>query len=274
MLFSFAFLRFKTLNITHKIVLAVAKKLTTKNLTQEIKEIALRKGFKAIGITTPKILRDLPYGWVADVTELKRPEEVLPQVKSVIILALHAWDRAFFLQIASPEWKGYSFHKQDEEIEGYYISYEISKNKAWPIVTLLREKGYRAILTTAIPMKTAAVKAGLGCQGKCTLLVNSEIGPRLSLMGILTSVELETSEPYTKDLCYDCEICIKACPTKALTPYQIEINRCLAYASENPALTSIPEDVRTIEEKIVVRPTSNSCVECSICMQACPIGQT
>lgn len=251
----------------------VMKRLTTENMTQKIRKLALQNGFKAIGITTPNKLKDLPYGWVADVTELKRPEEVLPQVKSVIILALHTWDRAFFLQINSPEWKGYSFHKQEEEIEGYYISYEISKNKAWPIVTLLREKGYKAMITTAIPMKTAAVKAGLGCQGKCTLLVNPEIGARLGLMVVLTSAELEISEPFTNDLCGDCELCIKACPTNALTPYHIEINRCLAYASENPGLSSIPVDVRDVEEKVIVRPTSDSYVECSICMQACPIGK-
>lgn len=247
--------------------------MTTENLTQEIKKFALQNGFKAIGITTPNKLNDLPYGWVADITELKRPEEVLPEVKSVIVLALHTWDRAFFLQIDSPEWRGYSFHEQEKEIEGYYISYEISKNKAWSIVTLLREQGYKSIMTTAIPMKTAAVKAGLGWQGKCTLLVNPEIGPKLGLMVVLTSAELETSEPFTNDLCSDCELCIKACPTNALTPYSIEINRCLAYASENPELTSVPVDVREIEEKVVVRPTSNSYVECSFCMQACPIGK-
>jgi epoxyqueuosine reductase QueG len=81
----------------------VVKRLTAENMTQKIRKLALQNGFKAIGITTPNKLKDLPYGRVADVTELKRPEEVLPQVKSVIVLALHTWDRAFFLQINSPE---------------------------------------------------------------------------------------------------------------------------------------------------------------------------
>jgi epoxyqueuosine reductase QueG len=173
-------------------------------------------------------------------------------VRSVIVFALHTWDRAFFLQIASPEWKGYSFHKQKGEIESYYSSYEISKNKAWPIITLLREKRYNAMIITAVPMKTAAVETGLGCQGKCTLLVNPEIGPRLGLMALLTSAELEISEPFTSDLCGDCELCIKACPMNALTPIHLEINRCLAYASENPGLSGIPADVRDLEKKIVV----------------------
>ena len=247
--------------------------LISENLTQEIKKIALQNGFKAIGITTPNKLKDLHYGWVTEDLELKHPKEVLPEVKSVIILAMHIWDRAFFLHINSPEWKGYSFHKQEEEIDDYYVSDEISKNKAWSIVTLIKEKGYKAMITTAIPMKTTAVKAGLGCQGKCTLLVNPETGPRLGLMAVLTSAELEPSEPYTGDLCGDCELCIKACPTKALTPHHIKINRCLAYASENPELTSIPNDVRNIEKKLVVRPTSGSYVICSFCMQVCPIGK-
>jgi ferredoxin len=241
--------------------------------SENIKQMALEQGFVEAGITSPDRLGDLPYGWVADVKDLKRPWEELPGVKSIIILVLHAWDRVFGLQIDSPNWIGYGFHSPDEDIEGYYMSYMISMSKAWPIVSHLRENGYKAQLSTTIPLKTSGKACGLGQTGKNTLLVNPTYGPRLGLMAILTSAELETDTPLTEDLCGECTRCIDACPTKALTPYNIEIQRCLTYAVENPGKTDLPSDVRELEVKIITRPTKNSYVECSICAEVCPVGE-
>lgn len=242
------------------------------SLSEEIKEMALKEGFVAVGITSPDKLTELPYGWVADVRDLKPPTEELPEAKSVIMVLLHAWDKVFGLQIESPDWKGYGFHGPDENIETYYISYMISMSKAWPIIAFLREKGYKAVLSTKIPYKTTAIACGLGQSGKSTLLINPEYGPRLGLMAILTSAELDVDEPYTGDLCGDCTKCIDACPTKALTPHNVDIRRCLTYAAENPGKTDLDPDVRELEKKFITRPTKNSYIECYICAEVCPIG--
>ncbi len=241
--------------------------------SDSIKKMALEQGFVAAGITSANNLGGLPYGWVADVKELKRPEEELPEVKSVIMLVLHAWDKVFGLQIDSPRWKGYGFHSPNENIEGYYMSYMVSISKAWPIVSYLREKGYKAQLSTTIPLKTTGKACGLGQSGKNTLLVNPEYGPRLGLMAILTSAKLEVDAPFTDDWCGDCTRCINACPTKALTPYNIDIKRCLTYAVETPGKTDLASDVRELEEKIIIRPSKNSYLECYICAEVCPVGE-
>lgn len=241
--------------------------------SENIKQMALEQGFVEAGITSPDHLGDLPYGWVADVKNLKHPREELPGVKSVLILVLHAWDRVFGLQIDSPNWIGYGFHSPEEDIEGYYMSYMISMSKAWPIVSHLRENGYKAQLSTTIPLKTTGKACGIGQTGKSTLLVNPTYGPRLGLMAILTSAELETDTPFTEDLCGECTRCIDACPTKALTPYNIDIQRCLTYAVENPGKTDLPSDVRELEVKLITRPTKNSYIECSICAEVCPVGE-
>jgi len=241
-------------------------------LTDEIKEMALDAGFKGVGITSPDRMTDLPKGWIADVIDLKTPEEELYGTKSVIILTFHSWDRAFYMQIDPPEGKEYSFNKEDDP-EGYYISYMVSRAKAWPLVSYLMKKGFEAKLSTRIPMKTTAIKAGIGPQGKNTLLIHPEYGPRLGLMSILTDAELELDTPYVGDLCGDCTRCIDACPPKALHPYGITINRCLGYASENPGNDDVPQDVRELEAKLIARPTKNSYIECSICADVCPIGR-
>jgi epoxyqueuosine reductase len=148
----------------------------------------------------------------------------------------------------------------------------VSRTKANPLVSYLREKGYDATLSTRIPMKTTSIKAGIGPQGKNTLLIHPEYGPRLGLIALLTNAELHLDAPYVGDLCGDCTRCIDACPPKALSPYRIKINRCLAYASENPGRDDLPKGVRELEAKLVVRPTKNSYIECSICANVCPIG--
>jgi epoxyqueuosine reductase QueG len=235
--------------------------------------MAIEQGFVSVGITNLENLKNLPYGWIADIRDLKHPKEELPETKSVIILVLHAWDKIFGLQIDSPMWKGYGLHSPDEKIEGYYMSYMISHSKAWPIVSYLREQGHKTKLTTSIPLKTTAIASGLGQSGKNTLLVNPDYGPRLGLMAILTSAELEINKPFTEDLCGECTKCIDACPTNALTPYNIDIERCLTYAAENPGKTDLPANVRELEEKIIIRPTKNSYIECYICAEVCPVGE-
>ena len=243
------------------------------SLKAEIRELALGAGFNSVGFTTPEKVDDLRYGWVFDVREVKRPREIMPEANSVIMLTFHMWDPAFMIQIDSPDWKGYRFHGPDDKVEGYYVSYQVSMVKALPILSRLLELGHRAQFTTAIPMKTTAAMCGLGRQGKNTLLVTPEAGPRVGLMAILTSAELEPDKPFSKDFCEGCDKCVKACPTGALTPYHIDPMRCLAYASENPGRTDFAPEIREKERRLVKRPTPRSYVECSVCMYACPVGK-
>jgi len=243
------------------------------SLKSEIRDMALKAGFAAAGFTSPEAVDDLKYGWVYDVREVKKPSEILPEANSVIMLTFHMWDPAFMLQIDSPEWKGYRFHGPGDKAEGYYISYQVSMVKALPILTRFLELGHKAQFTTAIPMKSTAVRAGLGRQGKNTLLVTPEVGPRVGLMGILTSAKLEPDQPFTGDFCEGCDKCVKACPTGALSPYKIDPMRCLAYASENPGRTDFIPEIREKERKLAKRPTPRSYVECSACMYACPVGK-
>jgi hypothetical protein len=46
------------------------------------------------------------------------------------------------------------------------------------------------------------------------------------------------------------------------------------YASENPRSRKVPYETREMEKRLVKRPTPNSFIECSTCLEACPIGKT
>jgi len=241
-------------------------------LTQDLKKEAKKAGFAAAGISNPDMLRDLPYGKINHLGVLNTPEQELPEVRSIILMGIYAWDTAFNIVVDSSD---LHFNQKDKPVplEGYQLYSQIARSKAWVIAHYLQKKGFDSITSVAIPLKTAAVKCGLGCQGKNTLLVTPNYGPRLRLVSVLTTAELDIDEPYKETLCGDCEICILACPAKALEPYKLKVNRCIVYLSENPRSTDVPDETRELEKRLVTRPTPNSFIDCSTCLEVCPIGR-
>ncbi|UCH31681.1 MAG: epoxyqueuosine reductase [Candidatus Bathyarchaeota archaeon] len=242
-------------------------------ITEDLKKKAKEAGFVSVGISSPNMLQGLPHGWVSTVCNLRSPEEELSTAKSVMLMGYYAWDKSFNLAVDSTYLWSRDTYVPEVPMESYQLYYEVLKNKAWRIVNYLIQKGYESRFSLAIPLKTAAVRSGLGCQGKNTLLITPEYGPRIRLISVLTAAELDTDKPCKDDLCGECEKCIIACPTKALEPYKIVINRCLTYAAEKPRAQDVPDDIRKIEKRLVQRPTPNSYIECSICIEACPIGK-
>jgi epoxyqueuosine reductase len=77
--------------------------------------------------------------------------------------------------------------------------------------------------------KPIAAAAGLGWQGKSTILIEPQRGTWSFLGTIVTTLELPVGEA-TKDRCGSCTRCIDVCPTQAITaPYKLDARRCIAY---------------------------------------------
>ena len=78
--------------------------------------------------------------------------------------------------------------------------------------------------------KPVAAAAGLGWQGKSTILIHRGAGTWLFLGVVLTTLELEVSAAKEPDRCGTCTRCIDACPTAAIiAPYKMDARKCLAY---------------------------------------------
>ncbi|MBF0620422.1 MAG: tRNA epoxyqueuosine(34) reductase QueG [Magnetococcales bacterium] len=117
--------------------------------------------------------------------------------------------------------------------------------------------------TAPVLEKPLAAAAGLGWQGKNTLLVNRQYGCWLFLAELFLSITLPPDPP-TPDHCGTCTRCIDACPTKALTPYQLDASKCLAYLSiEHQG--AIPEEFH--------KPMKNRLYGCDDCLVACPFNR-
>lgn len=150
----------------------------------------------------------------------------------------------------------------------------------------LQAKGLDArVADDRLPKKQMARLAGFGNYGKNALLITPQYGPWIRLGAIVTNVEFAYDEPFDKDLCGDCDKCIKACPTGALTPYRVDYSMCLVNPSSDDWARLISGELK-YSEKLGKTPgidsifdlhsprfTENSRLMCTTCQRACPYGR-
>ena len=121
-------------------------------------------------------------------------------------------------------------------------------------------EGVACVDTSPIMEKSWAQKAGLGWQGKHTNLISRDYGSWLFLGEIILNIPLDYDKPFIEDLCGSCTACIDACPTNAITSYQLDSNKCISY--------------RTIEHRGEFNENENNLdgwiYGCDICQEVCP----
>ena len=95
-----------------------------------------------------------------------------------------------------------------------------------------------ACVDTGLAMEKAwAERAGLGWIGKNGCLINPRLGSSLTLSVMFVDREVDTYDRPHANLCGDCALCLRACPTKAFpAPGVVDARRCVSYQSiENHA---------------------------------------
>jgi epoxyqueuosine reductase len=159
--------------------------------------------------------------WMArDPERRTRPERVLPQARSILTFGLN-------------------YYQEEPARRGRIAKYALGKDyhkvvmgKLKRLCDWLREHGAvnRPYVDTGpLLEKPIAAEAGLGWQGKNTMLLNADDGQWLFLGFILTSFPFPPGTP-VKDRCGTCTRCLDVCPTRAITgPYQLDARKCISY---------------------------------------------
>ena len=185
------------------------------------------------------------------------PELVLPGVRSVIVLGLNyfqpgppAAERTGRGRIARYAW-GLDYHD--------IIEPRLRALDAWLSTQGGTQRFY--VDTGPILERDFAALAGVGWQGKSTMVIHRKLGTWLFLAEILTTLEFAPDEP-ERDHCGTCTRCIEACPTAAITaPRQLDARRCLSYLTiENKG--PIPLEFR--------RALGDRIYGCDECLEVCP----
>jgi len=109
--------------------------------------------------------------------------------------------------------------------------------------------------------KVWAKKAGLGWIGKHTNLINRKLGSFFFIGGIMLDVDMKEFDSQTVDYCGICRKCIDACPTNALTEYEIDASKCISYLTIELKTNIIGFEKEDMKGWIF---------GCDICQDVCP----
>jgi epoxyqueuosine reductase len=191
--------------------------------------------------------------WLAREPERRAdPRAVLAGARSIIVAGLNYWQ---------PQPKGRGRIARYALGEDYHHVLLEKLEALAAEITMAGEKAKVYVDTGPVLEKPLAERAGVGWQGKSTMLINTRLGPWLLLGEIITTLELEPDAPQ-RDHCGSCARCITACPTGAITaPYQLDARRCIAYLTIE-LKGSIPEELRPL--------IGDRVYGCDECLDVCP----
>jgi epoxyqueuosine reductase len=183
------------------------------------------------------------------------PQQVLPGARSIIILALNYWQGTETAprtpgRIARYAW-GDDYHdlmlEKLEQLSAFLTSLGGT------------QKCY--VDTGPVLERDHAAEAGIGWQGKSTMLIDPKLGTWFFLGEILTTLDLPSDQPQPPR-CGSCQRCITACPTGAITePHRLDARRCISYLTIE-LKGSIPLELRPL--------IGDRIYGCDDCLDACP----
>ncbi len=243
----------------------------SRDLTLYIKGLLLEEGFDLVGVTDPEVpsyareafIRWLEEGMHADMEYMERWKDkrldmglLWKDVRSVVVVGKSYyvdWNPDAPYRIARYAW-GKDYHK-------------VMKKKLLRVGRRLkRERNieFRAYVDTGpILEKVFGQKAGLGWQGRNSLLINPRMGSYFFLGVLLLDVELEMDSPFAHDFCGKCDRCVQSCPTGAIDGSRmVDSRKCISYWTIEYRGSEIPD--------YIVQKMDSWLFGCDICQEVCP----
>jgi epoxyqueuosine reductase QueG len=135
-----------------------------------------------------------------------------------------------------------------------------------------------------VRLKQVAASAGLGSQGKNTVLFAPRFGPRLLLSGVVTAHRVQKSRQAKNNegkkedpSCTGCGRCIKVCPGGALGPGGADAFRCRTVRAFVPPVL-VPAAKWMLGRMLLLKCLAplapwiarTATIRCSLCVTECP----
>lgn len=251
--------------------------MSPENLTQSLKTEAKRIGFALAGVcaaTAPpgwnRLREWLERGFAGEMEYFQRrgdaysnPSKVLEGARTIVMLGMPYRTTeprpvsSGSARVSRYAWSGVDYH-------------DVIRRKSHRLADFLvrhrPEAHVRSVVDTAPLMeRDFAALAGLGWQGKNTLVLNKSLGSWFFLAALLTDVDLDIDAPFAADHCGSCTACLDACPTSAFPqPYLLNATRCISYLTIEHR-SPIPNDLRPF--------VGDWLFGCDVCQDVCPWNQ-
>ena len=240
------------------------------NYSKLIKTTAKNLGFLSCGISKAEFLEEeaprleqwLKEGKHGQMAYMENnfdkrldPRLLVPGAKSVVSLLLNYYTDKQQVK-GAPKISKYAFGTD------YHF---VIKGKLKQLFQILQDQigeiNGRVFVDSAPVMDKAwAARSGLGWMGKNTNLITQKVGSFYFIAEMIIDLELEYDTPVT-DHCGTCTACIDACPTEALSPYNIDASKCISYLTIE-LKDQIPQEFQN--------KMDDWTFGCDVCQDVCP----
>jgi epoxyqueuosine reductase len=249
------------------------KCMTKEKHTRQIKDFAKQLGFDYCGIAKAVKLDDdarrleswLHKGYNGSMQYMENnfelrvdPTKLVPGAKSVITLLLNYFpaekQNTTALKISKYA-LGQDYHEVIRSKLKLLLEY---------IKTNIGEINGRGFVDSAPVLERSwAQKSGLGWVGKNGNLINKQAGSFFFIATLITDLDLEYDDAFTKDYCGTCTKCIDHCPTEAILPDKvIDGSKCISYFTIELKDALIPDAMKG--------KFDNWMFGCDVCQDVCP----
>jgi len=238
-----------------------------------IKEKALDLGFDLCGIAGARPLKEresILKNWCAagmnsEMSYLARnperridPQSLVPEAKSLIVTGLGYYTDKIQSEPGVPVISRYAFGID------YHTVIEKKLEKLFAFIRTIRPEAMGRSFVDSAPLleKAWASEAGLGWQGRHSVVINKKIGSFFFIGTLILNIELDYDEPHKADNCGSCTLCIDLCPTGAINLNRtIDARKCIANLTiENRG--PVPEDI--------IPNLGRRVYGCDLCQEVCP----
>jgi epoxyqueuosine reductase len=249
------------------------QKAMSKNFSDLIREKAFKLGFDICGIARVRALTDHEsmlktwlekgmndmMGYLEKEPEKRfNPELVFPGAKSLIVTGISYYSEIKQREKGIPILSRYSYGTDYHDV----IVPKLEILLAFVKQKMPDTEGKAIADTGFLHEKSWISEAGLGWQGRHSIMINKEIGSYFFIGIIILNIELDYNEPFKSDCCGNCRLCIDACPTGAINDNRtIDARKCISNRTiENRG--PIPDEI--------VPKLGGRVYGCDRCQEVCP----
>ncbi len=230
---------------------------------EEIEELARQHGFRSAGSVSVSRLEE------AGMEKM----DILPPDTLNILVFLHPYPRTESVRF--DDIKDDSIEIDIAKFARLQDYHDVLGRKLENIVAeLSRRSGanhsWCGIDSHPLPEKQIAVKAGIGFQGRNTLLISPRYGSFAFLGVVATPLDISSHRPVTaaekgtEYFCADCRLCQQSCPTSALKDGPaLDRDSCISALTQETGRMPWP----------VLAGMGNNFWGCDICQDVCPYNQ-